>query len=136
MSDYWFTLAGQYRRRQQTEDCLRSALFAYRANWAFGRPATGIYALLKLAMDHPALADDPIVRRAAILNSQFGGVKENTNYDLLLACIKDYFSLGQPLAALQVYQNYAYAMYFETTVSGRMSLPPYVNNIWAMTGEL
>ena len=115
VSDYWFTLAGQYRRRKQTEDCLRAALHAHRANWVFGRPATGVYALLQSAADHPALADDPIVRRAAALNGQFGGVKENANYDLLRECVDDYFRFGQPLAALQVYQNYAYAMYFETT---------------------
>jgi tetratricopeptide (TPR) repeat protein len=113
--DYWLTLAGQYRRRKQREDSVRCALNAYRANWAFGRPAAGVYSMLQAAAKEPAFASDPVIRRMPLLSGKFGGTKTNDNYDLLRACVDDYFDMGQPLAALQVYQNYAYAMYFETT---------------------
>ena len=45
---------------------------------------------------------------------KWGGAKENTDYDILKACIDEYLSSETPVLGLLLCQNYGYMMAMET----------------------
>lgn len=112
--EYWFALAGQLRRNGKTEEAVTAAIEAYTSTWSFGYPPEGLLRMIQAGRNFTSLADDPLVRRSAALTNKFGGDKENTNYPLLLECVREYFEIGKPLTALKLLQNHALMMSGET----------------------
>ncbi|WES66901.1 tetratricopeptide repeat-containing protein [Superficieibacter sp. HKU1] len=117
VSEYWLTLAGQHRRRREDDAAAEAALNAWLSNWTFGMPDNKVIQMLTQAARLPQFRDDPVVRRVAAkeMDLNYGGVKENTNYLMMQACIDDYFSQDKPRLALTLLHNYGYIMSSETT---------------------
>ncbi|POP47888.1 tetratricopeptide repeat-containing protein [Superficieibacter electus] len=117
VSEYWLTLAGQYRRCREDIAAAEAALNAWLSNWAFGMPDNKVIQMLTQAAKLPEFREDPVVRRIAAkeMDLNFGGVKENSNYLMMQDCIDVYFAQNKPLLALALLQNYAYLMTGETT---------------------
>lgn len=111
-SEYWYTLAGQLRRIGDHVGCHTAAIRAFASNWSFGMPPHGTLKMLQNAKGH---VEDPLVAKSEQLSAQYGGTKENPNYDLLKNCIDEYLSSSTPTLGLLLNQNYGYMMSMETT---------------------
>lgn len=111
-AEFWFTLASQLRRIGNHAGCHAAAVRAFTSNWAFGMPPDGTLRMLQNAKNQ---TDDPLVKRSGHLTRQYGGTKENSNYQLLKECIAEYLSSTTPVLGLLLNQNYGYMMSMETT---------------------
>lgn len=116
-SEYWLTLANLYQQSKNPVLSIKSALNAYLSLWGFGIPNDKVLYFLKQGMNFNEFSSDPVIKRVAdgSLNLNFGGAKTNQNYTLMQECIAEYFMQNQPISALKLLQNYAYAMYAETS---------------------
>lgn len=110
-AEYWFTLASQLRRIGDHDGCQIAAVRAFASNWAFGMPPDGTLRMLQGAKNR---FNDPVVKRCEYLTMQYGGTKENKNYELLRECIDEYLSSATPVLGLLLNQNYGYMMSMET----------------------
>jgi len=111
-AEYWYALASQLRRIGDHTGCHAAAVRAFASNWAFGVPPDGTLRMLQNAKDQTA---EPLTARSGQLTMQYGGTKENSNYDLLKECIGEYLSSSTPVLGLLLNQNYGYMMAMETT---------------------
>ncbi len=114
VSDYWFTLGNQLRKYNKLEESYQALINAYLSNWSFGQPNQNILTMLQKAKDLHHLSSDPIVKHCTQLSANYGSIKHNDNYPLLLECIDEYFVLGKTIPALLLFQNYALMMNGET----------------------
>lgn len=116
-SDYWLTLASLYQQTRQPDQAAKAALNSYLSNWGFGIPNDKVLYFLQQASTLADLSCDPVVKQISLnsLNLNFGGTKTNQNYDRMKECIAEYFVQNKAISALKLSQNFAYAMYFETS---------------------
>lgn len=111
-AEYWYTLAGQLRRIGDYAGSHLAAIRAFASNWAFGMPPHGTLGMLQNATGH---TEDPLVMRSGRLTMNYGGVKDNPNYEILKSCVNSYISSKTPVLGLLMNQNYGYMMSMETT---------------------
>lgn len=110
-AEYWFTLATQLRRLGDHVGCHEAAVRAFASNWVFGSPPNGTTRMIQNVKHQ---TDDPLTQRIGEFTTQYGGAKENSNYELLKECIAEYLSSETPVLGLLLNQNYGYMMSMET----------------------
>ncbi|SFW39317.1 hypothetical protein [Cellulophaga fucicola] len=115
LSENWFKLASQYKRIGNELDFQKSIINAVISNWAIDFPSQNAVRMLKNLTPVAELKDHPLLRNREKIDFNFGGQKENKNYEVIKAIFTELYELGDHNRALLLEQNYALMMYWETS---------------------
>lgn len=107
-------LWAQYVRVGRTQEALSVAIQAIISPPCFGERPQKALRWLCSQKSAPSDEHDPIWRIKNQLKLAYGGVKENTDYPLLLGAINEYMSQSQFISAATLMQTYAALMSRET----------------------
>jgi tetratricopeptide (TPR) repeat protein len=108
-------LCAQYRRIDQRDAAIKSALLAIISPPSFGIVPSQLLAWLASQSTHDSeIQTDPIWINRKRLTLKFGGVKENDDYRILEDAINQYLDLSGFIPAMTLMQTYAELMYRET----------------------
>ncbi|WKB80410.1 hypothetical protein QYR09_11675 [Cellulophaga lytica] len=115
LSENWFKLASQYKRIGNELDFQKCIINAVISNWAIEFPSQNVLRLLKNCTPVKELENHPLFKNRENFDLNFGGQKENKNYEIIKDIFTELYEIGDTNKAMLLEQNYALMMYWETS---------------------
>jgi len=114
LSENWFKLASQQKRVGNELEFQKSIINSILSNWAIELPSQNALRMLKTLKPIKELKDHPLIKNRENFEFDFGGKKQNENYQIMQEMITGLNEIGDRNRALIMEQNYALMMYRET----------------------